>query len=87
MHDLIFAAAFVAMIATPAMVATIGGRKEYNPSPDMASLPRVPHVKVRPSAPPVRPPAPPKAALEKRPVLTYADVTLPVHHPRGMSNR
>ncbi len=31
MHDLIFAVAFVAMVTTPAMVAAIGGRKEYNP--------------------------------------------------------
>ncbi len=34
MHDLIFAFAFIAMVATPAMVAAIGGRKEYNPDPE-----------------------------------------------------
>ena len=33
MHDLIFAVAFFAMVTTPAMVAAIGGRKEYNPEP------------------------------------------------------
>lgn len=38
MHDLIFAVAFVAMVTTPAMVAAIGGRKEYNPGPAAASI-------------------------------------------------
>lgn len=38
MHDLIFAVAFVAMVTTPAMVAAIGGRKEYNPEPAAPSI-------------------------------------------------
>lgn len=86
MHDLIFALAFIAMVAAPAMVATIGGRKEYNPNPNMPSLPRVSNVKAPLAAPQVRPPVKHKT-MEKLPILTYGDLTLPVHNARGMSNR
>jgi hypothetical protein len=86
MHDLIFAVAFIAMVATPAMVATIGGRKEYNPGPQTPSLRPVNAIKARPAAAPVRPTKPSKAA-EKASLLTYADLTLPMRNARGMANR
>jgi hypothetical protein len=77
MHDLIFAVAFIAMVATPAMVATLGGRKEYNPGPAAPSLRPVHSLKARPVAgPAVRPPVDRKLDHEpaqKRP---------PADHPR-----
>jgi hypothetical protein len=87
MHDLIFAVAFIAMVASPAMVATIGGQKEYNPNPDVPASRPVNNGKARAGAPPVRLPARTKAALENHPILTYADVTLPVHNERGLAKR
>jgi hypothetical protein len=88
MHDLMIGIAFILMVASPAMVATIGGRKEYNPNPDVPSLPRVCDVKAQLAAPPVSPAAArPRPAIKKRPLLTYSDVTLPVHNARGMANR
>jgi hypothetical protein len=86
MHDLIFVVAFIAMVATPAMVAAIGGRKEYNPDPE-----------THPVLPPARdtsvesrsalPPALPKTFIVKRPSITTEIRTLPVHHARGLANR
>jgi hypothetical protein len=43
-------------------------------------------VKAPLAAPPVRPPVKHKT-MEKLPILTYGDLTLPVHNARGMSNR
>lgn len=34
MHELILGIAFIAMVATPAMVATLGGKKESQPEPE-----------------------------------------------------
>lgn len=34
MHDILLAIAFLAMFFTPAMVATLSGKKEYEPEPD-----------------------------------------------------
>ena len=93
MTDLVFAAAFVAMVATPAMVASLGGRKEYNPGPgtdadddpEPESLQPVPPPK-RPSMPVMRPHAAPKSAADYG-IIIADDFTLPMHNGRGMSNR
>lgn len=87
MHDLIFAVAFVAMVATPAMVAAIGGRKEYNPSPEAPSLHPPAALKVRPPAPPVRPRSMERVAPANGHFVTSDGPTLPMHNARGMANR
>jgi len=85
MHDLIFALAFIAMVATPAMVAVVGGRKEYNPGPE-APYPRsVRDKKAQPAAPLVRTTA--HRAVPAGPALTSDALTLPMHNARGMANR
>jgi hypothetical protein len=71
MHDLIFAVAFVAMVTTPAMVAAIGGRKEYNPVPSSPSI--RPAVAIR--AMNVRPGA---RALNVRPAIPNVRVSTTV---------
>jgi hypothetical protein len=89
MSDLIFAAAFIAMVATPAMVATFGGRKEYNPPSD-------PQAEPEPSDwNPVRPPKRPSAGIihpqsmhKAAPGMIISDnATLPMLNGRGMANR
>jgi acetaldehyde dehydrogenase (acetylating) len=89
MHDLIFAVAFVAMVATPAMVAAIGGRKEYNPGPEAPSLPLRPTtaIKVNPVTPVARPRAMRKIVPADHPLVTCDGPTLPMHNARGMANR
>ena len=34
LHDVFIAVAFIAMVMAPAMVATLGGKKEYEPAPE-----------------------------------------------------
>jgi hypothetical protein len=87
MHDLIFAVAFVAMVASPAMVAAIGGRKEYNPSPDAPALHPPATLKVRPPAPSVRPRSMERVVPAGRNLVTSDGPTLPMHNARGMANR
>lgn len=95
MHDLIYAVAFVAMIASPAMVAALGGRKEYNPGPDAPSLPPVTSVKLSPAPPVVRqratPPPINRRAIRKvvaeHHLVPHDGPTLPMHNARGMANR
>jgi hypothetical protein len=88
MHDLIFAVAFIAMVASPAMVAAIGGRKEYNPSPEAASLDPAVSMTVRPPAPPVRPRSMEKVVVPVQHRFATSDgPTLPMRNIRGMSNR
>ncbi len=86
MHDLIFVFAFIAMVATPAMVAAIGGRKEYNPDPETH-----PVLPVRSDKPfqfrRALPPALPKSLTARKPSVTTEIRTLPVHHARGLANR
>lgn len=86
MHDLIFAFAFIAMVATPAMVAAIGGRKEYNPDPETH-----PVLPVRGDKPfesrRALPSALPKSFTARKPSITNEIRTLPVHHARGLANR
>jgi len=91
MHDMIFAVAFVAMIATPAMVAAIGGRKEFDPGPGAPPIPS--HTvesssSVRPAKPTVRPQTSRRklAAETHRYVITDGP-TLPMRNARGMANR
>jgi hypothetical protein len=87
MHDLIFAVAFIAMVASPAMVAAIGGRKEYNPNPEAPSLSPPASMTVRPPAPPVRPRSMERAARVQPRFTTSDGPTLPMRSARGMSNR
>jgi hypothetical protein len=86
MHDLIFAFAFIAMIATPAMVAAIGGRKEYNPDPE--THPVLPAQSMKPpQSRSALPPLLPKTLTGKKPPVITEIRTLPVHHARGLANR
>ncbi|MGB7170236.1 MAG: hypothetical protein WBD32_14610 [Acidobacteriaceae bacterium] len=86
MHDWLFIFAFIAMVATPAMVAAIGGRKEYNPEPETH-----PVLPVRRDKPfefdRSLPPALPKTFSANKPRVTTEIRTLPVHHARGLANR
>ncbi|HEX3662974.1 MAG TPA: hypothetical protein VHU89_16175 [Acidobacteriaceae bacterium] len=90
MHDLIFAFAFIAMVAAPAMVAAIGGRKEYTPDPE--THPVLPVHSDKPfESRRTLPPALPKALTAKKPArkpdVTTEIRTLPIHHARGLANR
>ena len=85
MHDLIFAAAFIAMVATPAMVAVVGSRKEYNPGPDTPHPRSVRDKKAHPAAPMVRSPL--QRVAPAGPAVTSEALTLPIHNARGMANR
>ena len=90
MHSWVFAFAFIAMVASPAMVAAIGGRKEYTPDPETH-----PVLPVHRDTPfefhRDLPPAPQKTSSPQKPsgkVRIATEIhTLPVHHPRGLSNR
>jgi hypothetical protein len=92
MTDLIFAVAFVAMVATPAMVATLGGRKEYNPGPGKDADPDTepetlhPIPPKRPSMRAVRPHATHRSVADSG-IMVADDFTLPMHNGRGMANR
>lgn len=87
MHDFIFVVVFIALIASPAMVATFGGRKEYNPGPE-ARLPRsAGAIKTRLSSPPPRNPSVPKIVRSASPAFSLDSATLPMHNSRGMANR
>jgi hypothetical protein len=90
MHDLIFAVAFVAMVATPAMVAAIGGRKEFDPGPAAPAIRRrtpVPPISVQPFTPTVRPRTTRRVNTENRRYIISDGPTLPVRNARGMANR
>jgi hypothetical protein len=88
MHDLIFAVAFIAMVASPAMVAAIGGRKEYNPGPEATSEHPAASMTVRPPAPPVRPRSMQKVVAPVQHRFATSDgPTLPMRNARGMANR
>jgi hypothetical protein len=92
MPDLIFAVAFIAMVAAPAMVATLGGRKEYNPGPaadpdqEPDTYPAVRPPK-RPGERVIRPFSAQKSTLQNHGLIISDDATLPMHNGRGMSNR
>lgn len=94
MHDWLFAFAFIAMVATPAMVAAIGGRKEYNPDPETHPVLPVRNDTLFPSHRTL-PPALPRALTVKtgphkaspKPSIATEIRTLPIHHARGLANR
>lgn len=86
MHDLIYAVAFLAMVASPAMVAAFGGRKESEPGPEVRS-PRRPASRVQSAGIAKRRGAMRRIALAGPPVALHDGPTLPVHHARGLSNR
>lgn len=94
MHDWLFVFAFVAMVATPAMVAAIGGRKEYNPDPEThPALPvrNDPFFETRRILPPSLPKtltvktSPHQASIKTS--IAMEIHTLPVHRARGLANR
>ncbi|MFZ0270586.1 MAG: hypothetical protein WB524_18140 [Acidobacteriaceae bacterium] len=83
MHDLIFAVAFVAMIASPAMVAAFGGRKDNSPGPEVRSIRPNAATKMRPASRPR-----PIQKIAPAGSMVFSDgPTLPVHNSRGMANR
>ncbi len=95
MHDLIFAVAFIAMVATPAMVAAFGGRKDSEPGPEVeaprrsaasGSGPSV-SLRVRPASPSDQARAVQRIALAGHSLVLHDGPTLPVHRARGLSNR
>ena len=97
MHDLIFAVAFVAMVASPAMVAAIGGRKEYNPGPE-APIPSSRNlrqaesrsrrcVRQRAAPLPINRRAIRKMVAASITLVPYDGPTLPMRNARGMANR
>jgi len=86
MHDWLFAFAFIAMVATPAMVAAIGGRKEYNPDPETHPVLPVQSDNLFESRRAL-PPALPRRFSAKKPPLASDIHTLPIHHARGLANR
>lgn len=87
MHDLIFALAFVAMVAAPAMVATWGGRKEYNPGPAPRPSGRSSTPQPRPTGQMMRPLSAQGVSRSSRSSATSEGSTLPMHNSRGMANR
>ncbi len=95
MHDLIYAVAFVAMVAMPAMVAAFGGRKESEPGPEVRAPQRsrpsvnVPSVsvKVRQATVSNRKLAMQRMAMAGHSLVFQDGPTLPVHNGRGLSNR
>jgi hypothetical protein len=102
MHELILGIAFIAMVATPAMVATLGGKKESQPEPEeepgsrqrsagkpAAKVAAAPAVKAEPAAPTghlIRPHSMYFAAKMSPAAAAFATPTLPVHG-RGMVGR
>jgi hypothetical protein len=100
MHDLIFAVAFVAMVASPAMVAAIGGRKEYNPGPELPQIrstraiptkaiqaKTIPGISVRPFHPTVPTRTTRGMTTASRRLVLTDGPTLPMHNARGMAGR
>lgn len=86
-HDLFIAVAFIAMVAAPAMVATLGGKKEYQPDPEPEQASRLPVASPEPSGKVIRPQSahfiPPRHVAAGRPA---SPATLPMR-ARGMMNR
>jgi len=90
MHDWLFAFAFIAMVATPAMVAAIGGRKEYTPDPETDPVLPVRNDTLFESRRTLPPALPKTFAVKKpsrKPSITTEIQTLPIHHARGLANR
>lgn len=90
MHDLFMGLAFIAMVAAPAMVATMGGRKEMQPDPEPAGAAgrtaQAPS-RAKPQGQVIRPHSMHYAALEgRRPVEEFEATTLPLR-ARGMAGR
>lgn len=87
-HDLFMGIAFIAMVATPAMVATLGGKKEMQPEPEPAPLPgrRVATSPKQPAGHVIRPHSVQYAAQANQAELHFEAPTLPVR-ARGMAGR
>jgi hypothetical protein len=86
LHDLLIAIGFIAMVAAPAMVATLGGKKEYQPEPEPETTPRL-RVVPAPTARVIHPHSTefvaPRSVAAGRPVPAP---TLPIR-ARGMMDR
>lgn len=87
MHDLILGIAFIAMVVTPAMVATMSGKKEYEPDSELQPEPSVHPQKPRAAAQIIHPASTRYIAPTERAVNTFQAPTLPMRHARGMANR
>lgn len=86
MHDILLGVAFIAMFAAPAMVATLSGKKEYDPDPEPETAQPAVAKEVR-KGEIIRPKqAPRQARIAKKAPSFQVMPTLPVHG-RGMGNR
>lgn len=87
MHDIILGVAFIAMVAAPAMVATLSGKKEYEPDP--GSSPAAPAPKKNQVAGEIIRPLSAAQRLARTAQIddAFAMPTLPIYHSRGMNNR
>jgi len=87
MHDIILGVAFIAMVAAPAMVATLSGKKEYEPDP--GSGPAAPAPKKNQVAGEIIRPRSVAQRLAHAPQIEDAMAlpTLPMYRSRGMNNR
>lgn len=87
MHDIILGVAFIAMVAAPAMVATLSGKKEYDPDPEASPSGPAPKKNqiageiIRPRS------AQQRAALAPKSDEAFEALTLPMFRSRGMNNR
>lgn len=91
MHDIILGVAFIAMIAAPAMVATLSGKKEYDPETDPETeLQPAPRAAVRRNTIAgeiIRPTYAQKILRDEQASGTFQVATLPMYKSRGMANR
>ncbi len=88
MHDILLGFAFIAMVATPAMVATMSGKKEYDPHPQPESSQRTAAPKPQRTAEIIRPRSAQQRASRISPETDSFEVpTLPMYKSRGMTNR
>jgi len=78
-HDVLIAVAFIGIVATPAVVATLGGKKEYEPVPETEIAPRA----SRREAKVIRPHS--TVFIPER-SMKLAEATLPVR-AHGRNNR
>lgn len=87
MHDIILGVAFIAMVAAPAMVATLSGKKEYDPDPQPEPVARPVAAKVQRTGEIIRPRSVQREERTPRVAPTFDAPTLPMYRSRGMNNR
>lgn len=87
LHDLFIGIAFIAMVGAPAMVATLGGKKEYEPEPEPQAIPRLRNAKQAEPGKVIHPHSADFAPSKETAAGVFAPPpTLPVR-ARGMMNR